>query len=124
LEAVVFANRIADRLRNDATASLAPLEPVQTPPALPETARSELRALMQAHAGVVRNAEGLGRALGRVDALCDAHGATHAFIAARFILHAALARTESRGGHYRSDFPNASAPVRTFLTAAELAAAS
>jgi L-aspartate oxidase len=41
--------------------------------------------------------------------------------AATMIAAGALARTESRGGHYRSDFPNADPGWRhrTFMTLAE-----
>jgi L-aspartate oxidase len=126
LEAVVFANRIATRLRDAKTAAPGPLETVSAPPALPEDARAELRALMQADAGVVRDAAGLGAALERVDALSKTHGLSNALAAARFILIGALARKESRGAHFRSDYPDAAAPQRTFLTwsEAERAAAS
>ncbi|MBV9330142.1 MAG: hypothetical protein JOZ55_01165, partial [Alphaproteobacteria bacterium] len=34
---------------------------------------------------------------------------------------AALRRTESRGGHYRSDFPLAGPALRTFITLADVA---
>ncbi|MGD9816043.1 MAG: L-aspartate oxidase [Hyphomonadaceae bacterium] len=124
LEAVVFAHRIAERLR-DAPASAhgaAHAEPMAPP--LPGEARAEIRALMQAHAGVVRDARGLARALDRVSALCDVHGQAHALRVAHLILTAALARTESRGAHFRSDHPDAGSPQRTFRTAAELAAAA
>jgi L-aspartate oxidase len=116
LEAVVFAHRIAQRLREDgAPARLAAKPPSAVPP-LPEAARAELRSFMQTHGGVVRDGQGLAKALDRVDALCDAYGPANALIAARLILAAALARTESRGAHFRSDFPHAGAPKRSFLT--------
>lgn len=118
LEAVVFAHRIAERLRDTSATALLPTEPAKPPPALPEPARTELRALMQAHANVERNASGLAQALGRIDALCEEHGHADALIAARLIVNAAACRQESRGAHFRSDFPHAAEPKRSFLPAA------
>jgi L-aspartate oxidase len=76
---------------------------------------------MAAEAGVVRDAAGLGRLiawLGRMDA---AHGVCLPLIAARLVAEAALARRESRGAHFRADFPatgaQAAHTVRTLETA-------
>lgn len=119
LEAVVFAHRIAERLRDASAPALLAAERTDAPPMLPDAPRAELRQLMQAHAGVVRDAKGLVLALDRVDALCDAHGRANALVVARLILTAALARKESRGGHFRSDFPDAGQPHRSFITDAD-----
>lgn len=124
LEAVVFANRIAERLRDSDTPAPHPIENEAPPPALPDEPRAELRQLMQAHAGVVREAGGLTMALDRVEALCETHGLAHPLVAARLILTAALARKESRGAHFRSDFPHAAEPHRSFLTRNDAAAAA
>jgi L-aspartate oxidase len=70
---------------------------------------------MHGQVGVVRHAAGLGATL---DWLTAAHadvGPARAIIAARLITAGALARHESRGGHYRSDFPDAASPHRTFM---------
>jgi L-aspartate oxidase len=122
LEAVVFAHRIAERLREDGAPPPSVALRAEAPPALPETARTQLRALMQAHVGVVRDKAGLAKALARIDQLTQEHGDANALLAARFIVTAALAREESRGAHYRSDFPDAQAPGRSFLTLDQLAA--
>ena len=115
LEAVVFAHRIAARLRDGTDIPAAAPERAQPAPLLTNAAHAELRGIMDAHAGVVRDAAGLGQALDRVDALCEAHGQANALFAARLILTAARERTESRGAHFRSDFPDAAAPQRSFL---------
>ena len=64
-----------------------------------------LRRTMSDDAGVVRDAAGLGRALAVLDRLDARAPGAAPLVAARLIVEAALARRESRGGHYRSDFP-------------------
>jgi L-aspartate oxidase len=124
LEAVVYAHRIADRLRDADAPTPARGMPARAPSPLPQEPHAELRALMQAHAGVVRDQPGLTKALDRIDALCETLGDANPLRAARLIVSAALARKESRGGHYRSDYPHAGAQERTFLTAASATAAA
>jgi fumarate reductase flavoprotein subunit len=84
----------------------------------------ELRALMWDHAGLVRDAAGLAEAQRGVERIAEAltragvpgHGAfnvawqdwinlTNQATVARLIVASALERRESRGAHYRSDFP-------------------
>lgn len=79
--------------------------PVEIAPDLPDAAMAELRTAMTAHAGVVRDAEGLSGVIALIDRLEAQHGAAAVLLAARLIAQAALDRRESRGGHYRSDYP-------------------
>ena len=74
-------------------------------PDLPDEAIAELRAAMTAHAGVVRDAQGLQALIALIDRLESRHGPAAVLLAARLIAQAALDRRESRGGHYRSDYP-------------------
>ena len=79
---------------------------------LTSAALARLRRTMSAEAGVVRNATGLTRALGVLDELETAAPGTLPLTAARLIVEAALARRESRGGHWRSDCPAPAAEAR------------
>jgi L-aspartate oxidase len=93
-------------------------------PVLPDEALQRLRAAMSRDAGVVRDAAGLNRLLTEIDALEAAHGAAPALTAARLVAACAMARSESRGAHFRADAKDLKAPVRTFVRLADLPATS
>ncbi len=122
LEAVVFAHRIAARLReSEAAPPAGALTGPEINP-LPADVRNAWRGRMQKRACVVRDGAGLDAALAALDADEAAIGATNTLTTIRLILTAARERTESRGAHFRSDFPHAHAPARSFLTRHDLAA--
>ena len=82
---------------------------------------------MTANVGVVRSRRGLTRALLQLREIADlaAQGDTqlsNMVLAARLVTASALMRTESRGGHYRRDFPEADPQqaLRSFITLTEL----
>ncbi|HVY91056.1 MAG TPA: L-aspartate oxidase [Hyphomonadaceae bacterium] len=114
LEAVVFAERAARRLRN-ATLTAPGEARAEAPPALTEDDLASLRGRMHADVGVVREARGLGAALDWIAETMKRAGPARALVSSRLIVACALARAESRGGHYRSDFPQTLAPHRTFV---------
>ncbi len=69
-----------------------------------------LRGIMSVHAGVMRCETGLRTALTELNELMAMVGNRSArisnmLVAARLICEAALQRRESRGGHYREDYP-------------------
>jgi L-aspartate oxidase len=105
LEAAAFGRRAG---RQAAEAVLAPRARLSTPMRprdLSAQQLAELRRAMTDNVGVVRDEAGLDQALAVIAALeRSAHGAL-ALVAARLVATAALERRESRGGHYRSDFP-------------------
>jgi L-aspartate oxidase len=73
-------------------------------------ATRDLRNLMYANVGLVRNEFGLREALSRIEALeaafpNAANELRNLLVVGRLIAQAALARKESRGSHYRSDYP-------------------
>lgn len=134
LEAVVFGARAAADI-----AAIAPHAPAGANAELhrvegeracdPERRKREIariRSLMSADVGVVRSAVGLEQAVSSLAAIeRAAEGDTvlaNMALAARFIATAALLRRESRGGHYRSDFPEPSARLaaRSHLTLEEV----
>lgn len=114
LEAVVFADRIAKRLR-DANLDT-PVKSVGTIAAdLPENMLQTQRKRMATDCGVVRSREGLTRLTNWLSETEGCFGPARATIAARLIAEPALRREESRGGHFREDFKSESAPARTFI---------
>ena len=118
LEAVVFAARVAQDLgaRPLAASGMAKVERVLRQPlddaggAPDAAALARLRALMTRHVGVVRDGDGLARALAEIAGIdrAAAPGVLRNMARAALLVTAsALARRESRGGHFRSDFPDA-----------------
>jgi len=128
LEAVVFGARVAEDL-GGALLPRAPrraqaLDLPAAPPADP-AASARLRRVMGDHVGVERRREGLVAALGVIAELerraPPLSPLRNMALAARLVAAAALARAESRGGHYRADHPAADPAFarRTVITAAQ-----
>jgi L-aspartate oxidase len=116
LEAVVFANRTAERLRDSPSNGRAG-GTYQEGFALTPGNRQNLRQAMSRFAGVVRNGEGLTTLLDVIDDIKANNGPTNELVTAHCIVTSALARTESRGGHFRADYPDANQVAkRSFVT--------
>jgi L-aspartate oxidase len=84
-----------------------------------------LRRTMSAKVGVIRDRAGLVEALGTIARLAkraEAPRLQNMLATAKLVAATALARTESRGGHYRSDFPDTDPAWqhRTLTTLADL----
>jgi L-aspartate oxidase len=129
LEGLVFGARVAEDVRNAISAGTGHGQPAAPSAfALPPPPHV-LRAAMTRHVGLERDAESLREALCVIARLEQASGGEPAKLnmlaAARLVTAAALARTESRGGHWRRDFPLTHKPgERTFMTLAEAAGPS
>lgn len=115
LEAVVFAARVAADIDGLDLSEAPPIGQDNMAQHLLPTGDHEaatierLRAIMGTHVGVIRSADGLKQAIAALDALERGQRNSallgNMFLVARLIATAALNRTESRGGHFRSDFP-------------------
>lgn len=137
LEAVVFAARAADDIAaivgNGSGLTQSALYAVTGAPHADREAREDafarIRDTMGKDVGVVRTRSGLTRALltlreiAQTVAKDDIQLANMA-LAARFVTASALLRTESRGGHYRADFPESDPAQahRSFMRLADLEA--
>ena len=115
LEGLVFAERVARDLR-DLKAVKPPAKseawkvPVLRDRGAAQVAADRVRAIMWDDAGIVRSAAGLWTAFDRLMGIEDRlpEGATEELNlvqTAQMIVWSALQREESRGGHFRSDFP-------------------
>lgn len=107
-EGLVFGHRTAKALRTATRARFTPL-PASEPPVLPRIVLNGLRRAMSDLAGVSRNEAGLSDLISRVGRLQARYGDANEIRVAGMIAQAALARTESRGGHYREDWPQTAA---------------
>ncbi len=113
LEALVYGARAAaDIASGPAAPSPACVEGDRGPEAdmLPEAALARLRQVMTARVGLERDADGLRAALAEIAEIERVGaGACRALLnmttAATLVAAGAIARTESRGGHWRRDHP-------------------
>ena len=123
LEAAVFGTRAgaaAAAVRDPGTTPLA----AEAAPELPDPALAELRQTMSREVGVVRRAQGLSRALTFIDKLIERHGRALPLVAARLVAAAALDRRESRGAHFRADYPETAVAARRTFTVLDAAPAA
>ena len=120
LEGLVFGARVADDVRGGlqtgAMRGLPPAPQRFAAPAPPHV----LRQAMSRDVALERDADGLRDALaviGRLETTSTEPALLNMTAAAKLVTAAALTRQESRGGHWRTDFPQtATKAERTFMT--------
>lgn len=114
LEGAVFGRRAGLAAATDPHQPGRPL-PAAAAPVLPPEALMRLRQGMSLGAGVVRDGVGLKALKAEVNDLEARYGHALPLVAARLVVDGALARRESRGGHFRTDYPELAPPARAFV---------
>jgi L-aspartate oxidase len=123
LEGLVFGARVADDVRGQlATGVMRGLPPAPerfASPAPPHV----LRGAMSRDVALERDEQGLRHALdviARLETTSSEPALLNMTAAAKLVTAGALARTESRGGHWRTDYPHsAKGGARSFMTLAD-----
>ena len=114
LEGLVFADRIAEALLVATHPVREVVHSPSTPRVLPHAQRRPIQQAMDEHAGVLRSAESLRAAQQRLAWLGEADEApgyaehwetTNIHSLATVLVNQALLRQETRGSHWREDFP-------------------
>lgn len=114
LEGLVFAERIGQVLAEGVGPLREPVETDGPSGLLAAEDRAAIQRIMTDDVGVLRDEESLARAEERLDELADAAVAdpqtaswetTNVYTVARALAHQAHRRQETRGSHWREDFP-------------------
>jgi len=109
LEAVVFGARAARAMRSQS--STQPGGPLTVPAEPAAGQRAEMlslagiQTLAWRHCGIIREAAGLAAVCRRLETCAPAPEVRNLHSAAALIARCALAREESRGAHFRADYP-------------------
>jgi L-aspartate oxidase len=119
LEGLVFAERVGQDVKGvvqsrratmPSSLRLADVRQMPLPASEDEMVVGQIRDIMWAHVGLVRTESGLVEAMGQLHEL-DMSGVVRTrrgqqmLTVAQLIAMAALAREESRGAHFRADYP-------------------
>jgi len=114
LEGLVFGRRIVQAVLDDHLPVREPVAQPNTTLLLPHRIRRDLQQVMSTDAGVLRSASSLQDARRQLAGMSDAGGAkpstedwetTNLHQLATVLVHHALLREETRGSHWREDFP-------------------
>jgi len=115
LEGLVFSRRIADVLPAELRPRSRPAPDLRTPGLLSGGARRELQEAMTSWVGVLRSADGLAEAEVLLDKLAgnttelvdqESWETTNLLTVSAALTAAAALREETRGSHWREDFPD------------------
>jgi len=115
LEGLVFSRRIATVLPAELRPWTEPAEDTRTDGLVAGRTRAELQEVMTSRVGVLRSAAGLGEATVLLDKLSgtpaeavdlDSWETTNLLTVSGALAAAALLREETRGSHWREDFPD------------------
>ncbi|HEX6247588.1 MAG TPA: FAD-binding protein, partial [Nocardioidaceae bacterium] len=119
LEGLVFSRRIAAALADDLPVAQEPAADRRTPGLVPAEAAAQVQRVMTEHAGVLRSESGLAAASGHLAGIAGTARedtgvgpgtpcweATNLVTVASALVEAARMRRETRGSHWREDFPD------------------